>query len=48
MIGGTTVYGSIVDDEPDITHLFQDAICENVEGVSVVVFNYPIKAFEHH
>jgi DNA-binding NtrC family response regulator len=38
---------SVVDDEIDITQLFHDALCENIEGVSVVSFNDPIIAFEH-
>jgi DNA-binding NtrC family response regulator len=38
---------SIVDDDIDITALFQDALCENIDGISVVSFNDPIIAFEH-
>jgi DNA-binding NtrC family response regulator len=39
---------SIVDDEIDITELFQDALSRNVDGVSVVSFNDPTLAFEHY
>lgn len=38
---------SIVDDELDITQLFSDAICQNIEEVSVVSFNDPVEALEH-
>jgi DNA-binding NtrC family response regulator len=38
---------SIVDDDIDITELFHDALCENIDGISVVAFNDPIIAFEH-
>jgi DNA-binding NtrC family response regulator len=37
---------SIVDDEIDITDLFQDALC-GIFGISVVSFNDPIVALEH-
>ncbi len=33
---------SVVDDEVDITELFHDALCENIDGISVVAFNGPI------
>ena len=39
---------SIVDDEIDITELFQDALSRNFDGVSVVSFNDPTLAFEHY
>ncbi|MDP9489289.1 MAG: response regulator [Thermoproteota archaeon] len=39
---------SIVDDEIDITELFQDALCSNIEGVSVISFNDPTLALEHY
>lgn len=39
---------SIVDDEIDITELFEDALSKNVDGVSVVSFNDPTPAFEHY
>lgn len=39
---------SIVDDEIDITVLFQDALCRNIKGISVVSFNDPTLAFEHY
>jgi DNA-binding NtrC family response regulator len=38
---------SIVDDELDITELFHDALCGNIDGISVVSFNDPIIALEH-
>ena len=38
---------SIVDDELDITKLFQDAICGNLNGVSVVSFTNPVTALAH-
>ena len=37
----------IVDDDIDITALFHDALCENIDGICVVAFNDPITAFEH-
>ncbi|HJR85319.1 MAG TPA: hypothetical protein VJ772_08135 [Nitrososphaeraceae archaeon] len=37
----------IVDDEIDITDLFSDALCQNIEGISVQGFNDPNIAFEH-
>lgn len=40
-------FACIVDDDIDITALFQDALCENFEGISIVSFNDPIIAFEH-
>lgn len=39
---------SIVDDEIDITDLFQDALCSNIHGISVVSFNDPTLALEHY
>ena len=38
---------SIVDDELDITQLYQDAIYGKISGISVVCFNNPVTAFEH-
>ncbi len=38
---------SVVDDDIDISHLFRDALCENTEGVKVLLFNDPIIALEH-
>lgn len=38
---------SIVDDEIDITKLFQYAISASIHGVSVITFNDPIIALEH-
>jgi len=38
---------SIVDDEIDITDLFQDAIGSNIDGISVVSFSDPTVALEH-
>jgi DNA-binding NtrC family response regulator len=41
-------FACIVDDDIDITALFQDAFCENFEGISILSFNDPIiAAFEH-
>ena len=37
----------IIDDELDITQLYQDAIYGHVTGMSVVCFNNPVTAFEH-
>lgn len=39
---------SIVDDEIDITELFQDAIGSNIDDISVVCFNDPTLALEHY
>ncbi len=39
---------SIVDDEIDITELFQDALCSNINGISVISFNDPTLALEHY
>jgi len=38
---------SIVDDEIDVTELFQDALCDNIDGITVVAFNDPIIDLEH-
>jgi len=38
----------IVDDEIDITELFQDALDSNIDGISVVSFNDPTLALEHY
>ena len=35
-----------MDDELDITELFHDALCDNIDGISVVSFNDPIIAME--
>ena len=37
---------SIVDDEIDITELFHDALCNNIDGITVVTFNDPVIALE--
>lgn len=37
----------IVDDEIDITDLFTDALCQNIEGISIQGFNDSNIAFEH-
>ena len=37
----------IVDDELDITQLYQDAIYGHINGISVVCFNNPVTALEH-
>jgi DNA-binding NtrC family response regulator len=39
---------SIVDDEIDIAELFQDALCSNIDGISVISFNDPTLALEHY
>jgi len=36
-----------VDDELDITKLFQDAICGNINDISVVSFTDPVTALAH-
>ena len=38
---------SIIDDEIDITVLFENAICADITGISVVSFNDPTIALEH-
>jgi DNA-binding NtrC family response regulator len=38
---------SIVDDEIDITKLFEYAISASIHGVSVITFNDPVIALEH-
>ena len=38
---------SVVDDEIDISKLFRDALCKNMDGVDVVSFNDPVAALEH-
>jgi hypothetical protein len=38
---------SVVDDDIDISKLFQTALSENMEGITVVSFNDPILALEH-
>jgi DNA-binding NtrC family response regulator len=37
----------IIDDELDITQLYQDAIYDHIEGISVVCFNNPLTALDH-
>src|SRR6187431_1812561 len=37
----------IIDDELDITQLYQDAIYGHVDGISVVFFTNPLTAFNH-
>jgi DNA-binding NtrC family response regulator len=44
----TTRIVSIVDDEINITELFQDALCSNIAGISVISFNDPTLALEHY
>lgn len=46
-MSSSTKIVSIVDDELDITELFSDAVCESIDGVSVVSFNDPVIALEH-
>ena len=38
---------SVIDDDIDISELFHHALCENIDGVSIVSFNDPVAAFEH-
>lgn len=38
---------SVVDDDIDISKLFQIALSENMEGITVFSFNDPILALEH-
>lgn len=38
---------SIVDDEIDSTDVFHNAICGNIDGITVVTFNDPLIALEH-
>lgn len=38
---------SVVDDDIDISKLFQIALSENMEGITVFSFNDPISALEH-
>lgn len=38
---------SVVDDDLNTTELFQVALSENIEGISVVSFNDPVIALEH-
>jgi DNA-binding NtrC family response regulator len=37
----------IIDDELDITQLYQDAIYGHINGISVVCFNNSVTALEH-
>lgn len=37
----------IVDDDEDITELFSDALCGNIDGIKVVTLNDPVSALEH-
>jgi len=46
-VSSSTKIVSIVDDELDITELFSDAVCDSIDGVSVVSFNDPVIALEH-
>jgi DNA-binding NtrC family response regulator len=46
-VSSSTKTVSIVDDELDITELFHDAVCDSIDGVSVVSFNDPVIALEH-
>ena len=36
-----------MDDDIDISELFHHALCESIDGISLVSFNDPIVAFEH-
>ena len=46
-MSSSTKIVSIVDDELDITELFHVAVCDSIDGVSVVSFNDPVIALEH-
>ena len=46
-MSSSTKIVSIVDDELDITELFHDAVCDSIDGVSVVSFNDPVIALKH-
>jgi DNA-binding NtrC family response regulator len=46
-VSSSTKIVSIVDDELDITELFHDAVCDSIDGVSVVSFNDPVIALAH-
>lgn len=46
-MSSSTKIVSIVDDDLDITELFDDAVCDGIDGVSVVSFNDPVIALEH-
>lgn len=37
----------IVDDDEDITELFHDALCGNIDWIKVVTFNNPVSELEH-
>lgn len=39
---------SIVEDDLDISLLFKEALCGNVESASVVSFNDPVTALKHY
>ena len=36
-----------MDDELDITELFHDTLCGNIDGILVATFNDPVTALEH-
>ena len=38
---------SVVDDDIYITKLFDDALRQNIDGISVFSFKDPVRAFEH-
>ena len=38
---------AVIDDDIDITTLFHDILCENVQEASVYAFNDPIEALKH-
>lgn len=46
-MSSSTKIVNIVDDDLDITELFDDAVCDSIDGVSVVSFNDPVIALEH-
>ena len=38
----------VIADDIDITTLFHDILCENVQDASVYAFNDPIQALKHY
>jgi DNA-binding NtrC family response regulator len=47
-VSSSEKFVSVVDDEIDISHLFRDALCEDLEGMKVLSFNDPITALQHY
>jgi DNA-binding NtrC family response regulator len=46
-VSGNNRIVSVVDDDLYITHLFHDALSENIDNVSVFSFTDPVIALEH-